>query len=125
MLIDEVQSGHIALQCALIVEAQVCKVFSDLCRMMQLFARAGKANCVEVPPPAKGQSGQSAQSEGSATFKSPVRGSGLQVSRHCLYMVPETHPFIIRTRFTLFMLHVMGRNLNLKLSVLSALRHIP
>lgn len=30
MPIDEVQSGHTALQCALIVEAQVCKVLVGL-----------------------------------------------------------------------------------------------
>lgn len=57
--------------------------------------RARKADCMDMPSTAKGWSKQSSQSEGSS-----VKGGETQVARHCLWMVPETHLFIIRVRST-------------------------
>lgn len=51
---------------------------------MQLFARTGKVEFMEMPLPVKGWNRQSVQSEGCALFKSLVKSSGTQVYRHCL-----------------------------------------
>lgn len=66
---------------------------------MQLFTREGKADGVQVPPPANGQS------EGSAVYKSPVKGGGTQV----LFVDGARDLPLHRERSTLF--HLRGWHL--------------